>query len=94
MKRICDVIGQLVADEQVEVAEAQGEQRARQRVADADAGRRRPRWWSRRRRVGIDRLRLERVVELVGVGASDDVRVRRLAEVDARLADGQLRARG
>ncbi len=82
------VVGQLAADEQVEVAEPQGEEEAVDRVADVDAGRPLPDGV----RAGLAaRIGVERVVELGGRRRGHDVRIGLLAEVDARLGDRQPR---
>ena len=85
------IIGQLVADDQVEVAEAEREHQPRDRVADPDAGGAAPGGGCPALGIG-PAVGLERIVELVGSRAGHDVVVLvRLAEVDARLADRQLR---
>ena len=72
-------IGQLVADQQVQVAESQGEEQAVEEATDADGGRSLPAG-------GGGRVAADGVVELAGLGADDDVGARALVEVDPRLA--------
>ena len=77
--------GDLVADEQVEVAEAQREQQPRQGRVEVDAGRAAPARLGAR--IGAALALAGRVVELGLAGAGDDVVARLLAEVDPRLGD-------
>ena len=78
-------VGDLVADEQVEVAEAEREQEPVEGRPQRDAGRARPA--GHRAGVATSFALAGREVELLLARARDDVLARALPEVDARLGD-------
>ena len=79
------LVGDLVADQQVEVAEAQREEQPRQGRVEADAGRAAPAGLGAG--VGAALALAGRIVELRLARPGDDVFARLLAEVDARFGD-------